>query len=94
LLPLGDAIVSIRDVRGRSLEEPKVIYADRGYDSEPHRQKLRKRGIKPVIARRGTEHGSSLGNFAGWSNVLMHGFTPFAVFAFALSVGPTFTKRF
>jgi transposase len=44
-------------------QKPKVIYADRGYDSEAHRQKLRERGIKPVIARRRTEHGSGLGKF-------------------------------
>jgi len=50
-------------MRGRPLQKPKVIYADRGYDSEPHRRKLRKRGIKPVIAKRRTEHGSGLGNF-------------------------------
>jgi hypothetical protein len=60
--------------------------ADRGYDSEPHRRKLRQRGIEPVIAKRRTEHGSGLGNFAGWSSALTHGSTTFVVFAFALSV--------
>ncbi|WP_322080374.1 IS5 family transposase, partial [Burkholderia cenocepacia] len=63
LLPLVDAIAPIRGVRGRPLQKPKVIYADRGYDSEPHRRKLRERGIKPVIAKRRTEHGSGLGKF-------------------------------
>jgi hypothetical protein len=63
LLPLVDAIPPIRGVRGRPLQKPKVIYADRGYDSEAHRQKLRERGIKPVIAKRRTEHGSGLGQF-------------------------------
>ena len=63
LLPLLDAIPPIRGVRGRPLQKPKVIYADRGYDSEAHRQKLRERGIKPVIAKRRTEHGSGLGKF-------------------------------
>ena len=63
LLPLVDAIPPMRGVRGRPLQKPKVIYADRGYDSETHRQKLRKRGIKPVIAKRRTEHGSGLGKF-------------------------------
>jgi transposase len=38
LLPLVDAIPPIRGVRGRPLQKPKVIYADRGYDSDPHRQ--------------------------------------------------------
>lgn len=48
-------------VRGRPLQKPKVICADRGYDSEPHRRKLRRRGIKPVNAKRRTEHGSGVG---------------------------------
>ena len=63
LLPLVDAIPSIRGARGRPLQKPKVICADRGYDSESHRQTLPERGIKPVIARRRTEHGSGLGKF-------------------------------
>jgi transposase len=65
LLPLVDAITPIRGVRGRPLQKPQVIYADCGYDSEPHRQKLRKRGIKPVIAQRRSEHDSGLGKFRG-----------------------------
>jgi hypothetical protein len=40
LLPLVDATPPIHGVRGRPLLKPKVIYADRGYDSEPHRQRL------------------------------------------------------
>ena len=63
LLPLVDAIPPIRGARGRPPQRPKVIYADRGYDSDAHRQRLRERGIKPVIARRRTEHGSGLGKF-------------------------------
>jgi transposase len=43
LLPLVEAIPPMRGVRGgRPLQKPKVIHADRGYDSETHRQKLRK----------------------------------------------------
>ncbi|WP_320534858.1 IS5 family transposase [Robbsia andropogonis] len=63
LLPLIDAIPPIPGVRGRPLRKPKVIYADRGYDCEPHRERLRARDIEPVIARRRTEHGSGLGKF-------------------------------
>jgi IS5 family transposase len=37
------------------------VIADRGYDHEKYRRALRRRGIKPVIARRGTDHGSGLG---------------------------------
>jgi transposase len=46
---------------GRPRKHPDAIYADRGYDSEAIRQSLRSQGIKPVIARRGIDHGSSLG---------------------------------
>jgi transposase len=37
--------------------------AYRAYDSEPHREQLRERGIEPKLARRNTEHGSGLGVF-------------------------------
>ncbi|MFP3588626.1 IS5 family transposase, partial [Paraburkholderia sp. SIMBA_055] len=63
LLPLIDAIPAIRGIRGRPLQKPQVVFADRGYDSEAHRQKLRDRGIKPVLAKRRTEHGSGLGKY-------------------------------
>jgi transposase len=39
------------------------VYADRAYDSEPHRQRLRAPGIDPQIARRRTPHGSGLGRY-------------------------------
>ncbi len=95
LLPLVDAIPPIRGVRGRPLQKPKVIYPDRGYDSEPHRPRLRERGIKPVIAKRRTEPNTVavLAAFAGWSNALMRGSTISVVFAFASSVGLIFTKH-
>lgn len=35
--------------------------ADRGYDHDKYRRLVRARGITPVIARRGVEHGSGLG---------------------------------
>ncbi len=63
LLPLIDAIPSIRGLRGHLIQRPRVVYADRGYDSERHRQALRNRGIEPVIAKRRTEHGSGLGKY-------------------------------
>lgn len=37
------------------------LYADRAYDSEPHRQALRDMGTTPHIPKRRTEHGSGLG---------------------------------
>jgi len=38
-----------------------VLVADRGYDYDRYRRALRARGIRPLIARRGTLHGSGLG---------------------------------
>jgi len=61
LLTLVDAIPPIRGIRGRPRRRPDQLYADRGYDSDPHRQALRQRSIQPLIARRYTEHGSGLG---------------------------------
>src|SRR3954451_965578 len=46
---------------GRPRQKPDVVIADRGYDHDKYRRLLRARGIKPLIARRGTEHGSGLG---------------------------------
>jgi transposase len=40
---------------------PDRIVADRIYDHDSYRRKLRRRGVKPSIARRGTKHGSGLG---------------------------------
>ncbi|WP_442861784.1 IS5 family transposase [Burkholderia sp. PAMC 26561] len=71
LLPLIDAIPVIRGIRGRPLQKPQFVYADRGYDSEAHRQKLRERGIKPVLAKRRTEHGSGLGKYR-WVTTTSH----------------------
>lgn len=61
LLPLLDAIPTIRGLRGRPRHKPRRLYADRGYDFDKYRRLLWKRGIKPVIARRGVAHGSGLG---------------------------------
>lgn len=61
LLPLLDAVPPIRGLRGRPRRRPRRLYADRGYDFDKYRRQLWKRGIKPVIARRGVTHGSRLG---------------------------------
>ena len=37
------------------------LLADRGYDHDKYRRLVWKRGIKPVIARRRTDHGTGLG---------------------------------
>jgi transposase len=61
LLPLVDGVPPVAGKPGHPQQRPKSIYADRAYDSEPHRKELRKRGVQPHLARRNTEHGSGLG---------------------------------
>ncbi|MFI0738736.1 IS5 family transposase [Streptomyces sp. NPDC021100] len=61
LLPLLDAIPPVRGRRGRPRRRPEAVFADRGYDHDCYRVEVRARGILPVIARRGTPHGSGLG---------------------------------
>ena len=61
LLPLADAVPPVSGKPGRPRQRPKELYADRAYDSQPHREELRKRGIKPRLARKGQAHGSGLG---------------------------------
>jgi len=77
LLPLLDAIPRIRGKTGRPRHRPRQLFADRGYDYDKYRRLLWKRGIKPVIARRGVPHGSGLGTVR-WvverTNAWIHGF--------------------
>jgi len=61
LLPLVDEIPPIAGKVGRPLRHPASLLGDRGYDSEPHRQQLRRMGIQPVPAQRRTDNGSGLG---------------------------------
>jgi transposase len=61
LIPLIDAIGPVAGKRGRPRQRPDALYGDRGYDYDKHRRLLRKRGVRPKIARRGVEHGSGLG---------------------------------
>ncbi|MEV4342310.1 IS5 family transposase [Streptomyces sp. NPDC049590] len=61
LLPLLDAVPPIRGLRGRPRRKPGHLYTDRGYDFDKYRRLVWKRGIKPLIARRGVSHGSGLG---------------------------------
>lgn len=61
LLPLVDGIPPVRGRRGRPRSRPAIVQGDRAYDSEPHRRQLRRRGIRPLLAKRRTPHGSGLG---------------------------------
>jgi transposase len=61
LLPLIDAIGPVAGKRGRPRQRPDALYGDRGYDYDKYRRLLWARGVKPIIAPRGTSHGSGLG---------------------------------
>lgn len=61
LLPLVDGVGPVAGKVGRPRKRPDRLLADRGYDHDKYRRELRKRGVKPIIGRRGTEHGSGLG---------------------------------
>ena len=51
------------DAKGEPRRRPGKVCGDRAYDSEPHREELRERGIDPKLAKRRTEHGSGLGKY-------------------------------
>ena len=61
LLPLVDAFPPLRGRPGRPVRKPGLIQGDRGYDSQPHRHALHRRGIRTQLAKRRTDHGSGLG---------------------------------
>ncbi|GAA0466147.1 IS5 family transposase [Streptomyces olivaceiscleroticus] len=61
LIPLLQAVPPVRGKRGRPRRRPDVVLADRGYDHDKYRRLVWVLGVKPLIARRGTEHGSGLG---------------------------------
>ena len=63
LIPLLERIPPVRGKVGRPRRRPERVTADRGYDHDKYRRELRRRRIKPEIARRQTEHGSGLGRY-------------------------------
>jgi transposase len=72
LLPMIEAIPPIAGKVGRPRRRPKSVYADRGYDSQRHREQLRDLGIEPFLAKRNTKHGSGLGVYR-WVVERTHG---------------------
>ncbi len=56
-----DGVGPVRGKPGRPRLRADSLIADRGYDHNRYRRELWARGVKPVIARRATEHGSGLG---------------------------------
>jgi transposase len=63
LLHLFDSVPPVKGRPGHPRKRPAIGQGDRGYDSQPHREALRRRGIRPLLARRRTAHGSGLGVF-------------------------------
>jgi transposase len=61
LIDLLDRVPPVRGRFGRPRRRPATLIADRGYDHDKYRRLVWRRGIKPVIARRQTGHGSGLG---------------------------------
>ena len=62
-MPLIHALPSVRGRRGRPRRKPETVFADRAYDHDKYRKQVQAVGITPVIARRGTGHGSGLGKY-------------------------------
>lgn len=53
-------IDAIPRVCGRPRQRPDELYGDRAYHHDKYRKKVRTKGIRPRIARRGGPHGSGL----------------------------------
>jgi transposase len=62
-LPLVYGMMPVAGKVGQLRQRPDQIVADRGYYHDSYRHELWRRGVKPIIARRGTEHGSGLGRW-------------------------------
>jgi transposase len=56
-----DDVPPIRTPSGRRRTRPDAVHADKAYDSAANRAWLRRRGIRPRIARRGIESSTRLG---------------------------------
>jgi hypothetical protein len=84
-----DALVAdlpaVRGRRGRPRRRPDVLQGDRGYDSQPHRDRLAARGIVAIFGRRRTSHGSGLGVFRWSSSARPPGSTGFVASPFAMN---------
>ena len=78
LLPLVDDIPPVRRKADRPRGVPDNLYADRAYDSQPHRQELEARGIDPHLRGVGPNTAVAWGSIAGWRSGPCRGCTAFA----------------
>ncbi|MGW2051518.1 IS5 family transposase [Streptomyces sp. NPDC001858] len=60
-LALVDGIPPVAGRPGRPRRRPDSLLGDKGYDSNPNREELRKRRILPVISRKGAPNIKGLG---------------------------------
>jgi transposase len=51
----------VRGKRGRPKRRPRCIVGDRGYQGKAASDELRRKNIRPLIAKQRTAHGSGLG---------------------------------
>lgn len=58
-----DSVTPVKGKRGRPRKRPDKLHADKGYDYPQCRWSLRKRGIKPRIARKAVESSERLGRW-------------------------------
>ena len=75
LLVLLDAVPPVRGRVGRPRRRPDTVVADRGYDHDKYRRLVWRRGVKPLIARRLTEHAPGSAVTVGSSNAPSPGCT-------------------
>jgi transposase len=61
VFPVLEAMPPVGGKSGPKRQKPERLQGDRGYDAEPVRERLRGRGIIPVLAERYTAHGTGLG---------------------------------
>jgi transposase len=55
-----ERVPRVRGRVGRPRQRHERLTADRGYDHDKYRRELRRRGIRPEVASRRTDHGSGL----------------------------------
>jgi transposase len=63
LAGLFHAIPPVAGQPGHPKSRPDAVLGDRAYNSEPHREGLHQLGVDPLLAKKGTPHGSGLGKF-------------------------------
>src|SRR5215204_7635012 len=92
LLPLIDGVGPVRGKPGRPRQRAEALVADRGYDHDKYRRELWARGVKPIIARRGSTTAPGLARAAGSSSAPSPGCTSSVAYVCAGNGFPACTK--